>query len=213
MKNLIKITESKIDKDLIQTVSARDLWEKLEINRQFADWIKDQLSLFVENQDYVLISPVCEIKKRGGDRKSIEYYLTLTCAEHIALMSRTPKGKEIRQYFIDIEKKYREGKISYKQIRDKSKEVRRKFTDTLKERGYTKQHEYIQTSMQMKKALDITAKKDKMSELELKKITASELIAEINIENLNISGYYEVNPVCVKSCQLVSNATNKLLLN
>ena len=31
----------------IQTVDARELWEKLESKRQFANWIKSRLRIFV----------------------------------------------------------------------------------------------------------------------------------------------------------------------
>ena len=53
----------------------------------------------------------------------------------------------------------------------------------------------------MKNTLGITAKKNNMTELELKKIRAAEAMADLLIDDEN--GYQEVNPVCVNSCQIV----------
>lgn len=86
-------------------------------------------------------------------------------------------------------------------IREESKKTRNQFTEMLKEHGYTKPGHYIQTTIQMKNSLGITAKKDSMTELELKKVRAAEAMADLLIDEE--TGYHEVNPVCVNSCQIV----------
>lgn len=96
--------------------------------------------------------------------------------------------------WIELEKK----QIS---IREESKKTRNQFTEMLKEHGYTKQGHYIQTTVQMKTTLGITAKKDSMNELELKKIRAAEAMADLLIDDEK--GYHEVNPVCINSCRIV----------
>ena len=78
-----------------------------------------------------------------------------------------------------------------------SKGIRHDFTETLKTHGYDKQHEYIQTSMQMKKPLGITARKKDMTKAEIQKITAAEYLAEAMLSDEY--GYHEVNPVCVEA--------------
>lgn len=88
-----------------------------------------------------------------------------------------------------------------KAIREESKKTRNQFTEMLKDHGYSKPGQYIQTTIQMKNTLGITAKKDNMTELELKKVRAAEALADLLIDEE--SGYHEVNPVCVKSCQVV----------
>ena len=86
-------------------------------------------------------------------------------------------------------------------VREESKKTRNRFTDMLKEHGYTKPGHFIQTTIQMKSTLGITAKKDSMNELELRKIRAAEALADLLIDEQ--TGYYEVNPVCLNSCQFV----------
>jgi phage regulator Rha-like protein len=86
-------------------------------------------------------------------------------------------------------------------VRDESKKTRNQFTEMLKEHGYTKPGHYIQTTLQMKNSLGITAKKDGMTELELKKIRAAEAMADLLVDDE--TGYHEVNPVCVNSCKIV----------
>lgn len=90
----------------------------------------------------------------------------------------------------------------FSKMRQKSITQRNTFTDTLQEHGYTKQHEYIQTTKQMKKELGITVPKTKMSEKQLKFITASEYVADAMLDDE--MGYNEVNPICVEASKGVA---------
>ncbi len=93
------------------TINARDLHEFLEVGKDFSNWIKDRIAKFefVENQDFVC-SPILASKDqpvgRGGYNR-LDYHLTLDMAKEMAMIERTPKGKEARQYFIACEKEYR----------------------------------------------------------------------------------------------------------
>lgn len=103
---LIPIFQNKEDDHL---VNARDLHAFLEVGRDYSTWIHDRLfnQGFAENQDYVRFSPKPGKTPKGG-RPSVEYALTLNTAMHIALMERNEKGQQVRQYFIDFEKRARE---------------------------------------------------------------------------------------------------------
>lgn len=95
-------------------------------------------------------------------------------------------------------------------VREESKKTRNRFTDMLKEHGYTKPGHFIQTTIQMKSTLGITAKKDSMNELELRKIRAAEALADLLIDEQ--TGYYEVNPFCLNSCQFVIESKARSLI-
>mgnify|MGYP004722173705 CR=1 FL=1 len=85
------------------TVSARDLHDALGVNKRFSAWFEANSQGFVKNEDFtsVLSSTVVN---NGALRELQDYKLSVDMAKHIYLMSRTEKGKLIRQYFIDLEK-------------------------------------------------------------------------------------------------------------
>ena len=108
MQGLIHIQQQSIDGEPVQTVNARDLHAFLGVGKDFSNWIKDRIEKFefVENQDFVIDSPkLANQSGRGGDRRTIEYHLTLDMAKELAMIERTPKGKEARQYFIACERR------------------------------------------------------------------------------------------------------------
>lgn len=86
--------------------------------------------------------------------------------------------------------------------RARSKQIRNMFTGTLHSHGYEKQHEYIQTTLQMKKALGINAKKSEMSLRQLAMVGASEMLSIATVGDEH--GYREVNPVCVDASEAVA---------
>lgn len=124
----------------------------------------------------------------------------------ITLMRNTNPVKKFKFDLVAEFYKMRKILSERQQLRSKSKAVRNSFTDTLKEHGYCKPGHFIQTTKQMKNALDIICKKDEMNNIELKAITAAELLSEINIEKANASGFQKVNPICVNCSNLIAQA-------
>jgi len=90
-----------------QAVSARELYEFLGVNTKFAMWCQRMFEYgFAENQDYFLLPIFGKQKGRGG-HNAFDYSLTLDCAKEIAMLQRSERGKQARQYFIEVEKRYR----------------------------------------------------------------------------------------------------------
>lgn len=109
MSNLIVIENGLIpvykNNENGQVVSARELHEFLEVSTRYNDWIKDRIEKydFIENQDYITVT---ENLVSGG--KQNIHILTLDTAKEIAMVQNNEKGKQVRKYFISIEKKYKE---------------------------------------------------------------------------------------------------------
>lgn len=82
------------------TVSARDLHVGLEIKSKYADWFKNMSAYgFTENIDYFTISKNLE---NGG--RTIEHEISVDMAKQICMIQRSEKGRQYRQYLIDLEK-------------------------------------------------------------------------------------------------------------
>ncbi|EOM2440246.1 antA/AntB antirepressor family protein, partial [Escherichia coli] len=107
---LIPVFNGTIDNETILLVNARDLHSFLGVGRMFAHWVKERIAEygFVESQDYILICQNGQTKGRGGDRRSKDYHLTLDTAKELAMVERNEKGRQIRRYFIECEKKLRQ---------------------------------------------------------------------------------------------------------
>lgn len=97
MNELIKISYNKSDEPV---VSGRDLHEKLEVKTAYKDWFPRMCEYgFQDGKDFCSI-----LSESTGGRPSTDHIITLDMAKQIAMIQRTDKGKEIREYFIEIEK-------------------------------------------------------------------------------------------------------------
>lgn len=107
MEQLITITEQ----NNTQVASARELYVFLQVKTDFATWCKRMFEYgFEENKDYSLLSKngIQNSLPKNGERNAhnkIDYALTLDTAKEISMLQRTEKGKQARQYFIEVEKK------------------------------------------------------------------------------------------------------------
>lgn len=101
MTNLIKISNNKISNFEVQTVSARELHDFLEVKSRFNDWINNRIRDFgfVENQDFVTVT---KNLVSGGSQKEI--HLSIDMAKELSMVERNEKGRQARQYFIEMEK-------------------------------------------------------------------------------------------------------------
>lgn len=76
------------------------------IERRFGAWFETNSQGFVPDTDYTSVLKSTEVQNNGGIqiRELQDYNLSVDMAKHICLMSRTEKGKQCRQYLIDLEK-------------------------------------------------------------------------------------------------------------
>ncbi|HEM2826376.1 TPA: phage antirepressor KilAC domain-containing protein [Streptococcus suis] len=87
-------------------VSGRQLHEALGVNSNYTTWFDRMTEYgFTENEDYVLLSNFGNQTGRGGHNK-VDHIIKLDMAKEIAMIQRSDRGKQVRQYFIQIEKDF-----------------------------------------------------------------------------------------------------------
>lgn len=107
-QQLVRVFDGVIGGVPVQACDGRELHAFLQNGKQFSDWIKQRIGQygFEVNQDFSLVSPKSEIKKgRGGDRRSVDYHLTLDMAKELSMVENNEQGRMARRYFIDMERK------------------------------------------------------------------------------------------------------------
>lgn len=85
-------------------ISGRELHESLKVKTRYNDWLSRMTEYgFVENIDFVAITQK-RVTAQGNEITQIDHLLKLDMAKEIAMIQRTPEGKRIRQYLIQVEK-------------------------------------------------------------------------------------------------------------
>lgn len=85
------------------TVSARDLHAGLEIKSNFTTWFDRMCEYGFTELDYKKCFPNLESGCNGG-QNMIDYQISVDMAKQICMIQRSEKGRQYRQYFIDLEK-------------------------------------------------------------------------------------------------------------
>lgn len=133
-QQLIPVFNGELDGRAQQLCDARDLHTFLAIGRDFSTWIKDRIEQygFVDDEDFSPIlaknygvegefcSPdlgskngVClpdstsKTERRGGHNRT-DYHVTLDMAKELAMVENNDKGRQVRRYFIAMERQARE---------------------------------------------------------------------------------------------------------
>lgn len=85
-----------------QTVSARELHEKLRIGTKFTTWFERMCEYgFEDGKEFF---PKMGKTSEQGGRPYVDYDISVDMAKQICMIQRTPEGKQCRQYLIDLEK-------------------------------------------------------------------------------------------------------------
>ncbi|WP_173278834.1 phage antirepressor KilAC domain-containing protein [Streptococcus sp. 53] len=103
MNEVIKVT---VNDNQEPVVSARQLHKTLEVKTRFSQWVEQNFKGFEENYDFCSVVTTTQLNQYGGTKELQDYALSLDTAKHLAMMSKTDKGKEVRQYFIQVEKDF-----------------------------------------------------------------------------------------------------------
>lgn len=102
MNELLKVTTNEQQEPCI---SGRELHEFLEVKERYNDWFPRMIEYgFTENVDFSTFTQK-SVKPQGG-RPSTDHIIKLDMAKEIAMIQRSEKGKQARQYFIEVEKEY-----------------------------------------------------------------------------------------------------------
>ncbi|WP_245174280.1 antA/AntB antirepressor family protein [Gallibacterium genomosp. 3] len=99
--NLIPVFNGQIANQSVQLCNARSLHEFLEVKNRFNDWISDRISDygFQQDEDYIIVTE----RTLGRPRK--EYHITLNMGKELAMVERNKKGRMVRKYFIECERR------------------------------------------------------------------------------------------------------------
>ena len=100
MNELINIT---LNENHEPVVSARDLHNALEVTDRFSRWFDRMLAYgFEENVDFL----GREIFHTQAKTNIQDYVIKMDMAKEIAMLQRNEKSKEVRKYFIQVEKDF-----------------------------------------------------------------------------------------------------------
>ena len=119
--HLIPVFTGELTEESTQLCNARDLHAGLNVATRFDDWMRRRISeyRFIEGSDFFVFdsSNLRNQKRRGGDRRSIDYHLTLDMAKELAMIENNDVGRQVRRYFIQCENALRA------ELRDKASHV------------------------------------------------------------------------------------------
>lgn len=89
-----------------KVVYGTELHRVLQVKSNYREWIKRRLNECdaIENADFESVEISTVVK--GMPKK--DHIIKLDTAKEMAMLERNEKGKEVRRYFIQVEKKYKE---------------------------------------------------------------------------------------------------------
>ena len=116
-------------KNHTQLVSARDLHKGLGLKKKFSAWWEQNSKDFEEGIDFAREPESYQVQLGNGATKLMnDYFLTIDMAKELCMMSKTEKGKEVRKYFIEVERRWNDPnevvKRGYSILQDENTQLR-----------------------------------------------------------------------------------------
>lgn len=92
-----------------KVVYGTELWDVLMVKTPYRIWVERRIDECgaIENEDFEAV----QICTPSGQAMK-EHIIQLDIAKEMAMLERNEQGKRVRRYFIDVEKRYKEGKRS-----------------------------------------------------------------------------------------------------
>lgn len=105
MDKLLKI---EVNENQEPIISGRMLHEFLEVKTRYTQWFDRMVEYgFVENIDFFTVSQKWETNNsKNPITEIIDHAIKLDMAKELAMIQRNEKGKQARQYFIQVEKEW-----------------------------------------------------------------------------------------------------------
>ena len=105
MNNLLKI---EVNSNQEQTVSGRELHMFLGIETQYTKWFDRMREYgFAENMDFILVSQKCPTNNpKNPWTERTDHIMKLDMAKELCMLARNEKGKQARQYFLEVEREW-----------------------------------------------------------------------------------------------------------
>lgn len=102
MNELINVT---LNDNHEPVVSGRQLHEALGVKTEYKKWFSRMTEYgFNESDDFLKVTQKCLTSSTG--QNTTDHVIKLDMAKEIAMIQRTDKGKEVRKYFIQVEKDF-----------------------------------------------------------------------------------------------------------
>ncbi|EAM0466930.1 phage antirepressor Ant [Campylobacter coli] len=154
----------------INSANAREIFQFLNSEQEYANWIKNRISHynFIENQDYIIEL----VYTKGRPRK--EYYVTLDMAKELCMVENNEKGRQARRYFIECEKRLKNleqekmQKLAFRQSLGYKSQLKQQ------KEHYENKIKALQYDLEKKKELSFKRKLSQKELLELRKILAKD---------------------------------------
>ena len=99
--NLIRVFNGLIQNQPVQLCNARELHTFLDIGKDYSTWVKNRINEygFIQDEDYLVIT------ERTNGRPRKEYHITLDMGKELGMVERNERGRQIRKYFIECERR------------------------------------------------------------------------------------------------------------
>ena len=104
MNDLLKI---EVNSNQEQTVSGRELHTFLGIETPYTKWFERMLQYgFEEGKDYTDKNVSVLSEKREREYTQLDHIMKLDMAKELCMLARNDKGKQARQYFLEVEREW-----------------------------------------------------------------------------------------------------------